>query len=100
MIRFNILIVLLSVWIFAILAPPIITLMNDDGNAVISMNVTEEEQQEQGKKNHGEKLILENSSPGAYHLSHLLNLGFYDFYLLGHYDRNSEIVLPPPEPIC
>ncbi|WP_273273200.1 hypothetical protein [Maribacter polysiphoniae] len=99
MIRLNILIVLLSVWIFAILAPPIITLLNDEGNAVISINITEEEQQEQGKKNLGEKLILENNSPSAYLLAHLQNLGFHDFYLLGHYDRNSEIVLPPPEPI-
>ncbi|PIF00713.1 MAG: hypothetical protein CR994_04990 [Maribacter sp.] len=99
MVRQNILITLLSIWIFAILAPPVISLLSDDAR-IIQINITEEEQQEQGEKNLGEKLILENNAPDVSLLSLLQDLGSHDFYLLGHYDLDSEIVLPPPEPIC
>ncbi|MDE3743167.1 hypothetical protein [Maribacter polysaccharolyticus] len=95
--RSYLLFALLVVWVMAILAPPIITLMNDDGNTVISMNLNEEEQQELGKKNVGDKPILDNDTSGAYLLALFHPLKAYDSYLLGKYDLQSEIVLPPPK---
>ena len=95
----NILLTLLFVWLFAIFAPSVIMLCNNDGNTVLTTNLNEEEQQEQGKKNVDEKLILEKNTPDYSRLSHLRQLGSYHYYELGHYNLPSEILLPPPEHI-
>ncbi len=91
--------VLLSLWLFAIVAPSVITLIDVD-NPVLVTNLNEEEHQESGKKSQLEEKILNN--------------GRFDFSLiaqskksmLGHYhssgpiEHTIEILLPPPEPIA
>lgn len=95
--RQNILLTLLFVWIFAILAPPIISLLNDEGNAVISINLNEEEQQEQGKKNQGEeKIVKENATDFAF-LFTVKKGNECNFYVMPHTEYTVEILLPPPE---
>ena len=50
--------VLLSVWLFAIFAPPLISIFCDDRNPIVSINLNEEEQQEQGKKSTDELAVM------------------------------------------
>ena len=93
----HLLFVLLSVWIFAIVAPPIISLLCEDGKSIITVNLNEEEQQEQGKKSIDEKLVVKGNSSDFSFLYRLQYSTLYDFYLLGKSDYASEIFLPPPE---
>lgn len=98
MLRSTIFITLLSIWLFAIFAPPIISLMNNDGKTIITINLNEEEQSEQGKKNVAEKKIVYDNT-NFYFLAQLRNHSLNDFYLLANFDHTLEIILPPPEPI-
>ena len=85
-----------TIWITGIIAPPVLQLI-DDNTVIISLNMNEEEPQEQGKKDPVEEFILGNL------------MGVNDFYLFSYSDlagdsassfSNSyygEIQLPPPE---
>ncbi|SDL64402.1 hypothetical protein [Kriegella aquimaris] len=96
MIRSTIIITLLSIWLFAIFAPPIISLLNSDGSTIITVNLNEEEQPEQGKKNIAEKKIVYDNTNYSF-LAQLKNSTSSDFYLLANFDHTLEIILPPPE---
>ncbi len=96
MFRSTIIISLLSIWLFAIFAPPVISLMNNDGNTIITVNLNEEEQPEQGKKNVAEKKIVYDNTNFSF-LAQLRNHSLSDFYLLANFDHTLEIILPPPE---
>ena len=89
--------VLLSVWLFAIFAPPLISIFCDDRNPIVSINLNEEEQQEQGKKSTDEKLVVVRNSSSFSVLSQLQNSILHSFYLLGNSVHASEIDHPPPE---
>ena len=85
-----------TIWITGIIAPPVLQLI-DDNAMFISLNMNEEEPQEQGKKDIGEEFILGNP------------MSVNDFLLFSYSDSagdyassfsNSyygEIQLPPPE---
>ncbi|MEY8020538.1 hypothetical protein AB8P51_06905 [Muriicola sp. SD30] len=85
-----------TIWITGIIAPPVLQLI-DDNAVLISLNMNEEEPQEQGKKDIGEEFILGNP------------MSVNDFLLFSYSDSagdsassfsNSyygEIQLPPPE---
>ena len=91
-------VLLLSLWLFAIVAPSAITLLDID-NPVIVTNLNEEEQQETGKKSPLQEKFV--------------NDGFTDFSLIalsqksilsvyhpmGHINFTQKILLPPPEHI-
>ena len=95
--RQNILLTLLFVWIFAILAPPVISLLSDEGNTVISINLNEEEQQEQGKKNQGEEKIVKENTTDFSFLFTVKKGKMGNSYVMAHTDHTVEILLPPPE---
>lgn len=95
--RQNILLTLLFVWIFAILAPPVISLINDDGNAVITINLNEEEQQEQGKKSQDEEKIVKENAVDLSFLANVKKGKTDNFYVMSLTDHTVEILLPPPE---
>lgn len=88
--------VLLAVWLFAIIAPPVITLVNEEERVYISFNQTEEEQ-EQGKKDNSEEKIVQETLEYA----DLLNLRTTRKFKLDNINRAPgfflEIPLPPPE---
>lgn len=85
-------------WLFAIVAPSIITLC-DVENPVIVTNLNEEEQQETGKKSQAEEKIV-NSGISDFSLIAQSKKSFIgDFYSLKHIDFTLEILLPPPERI-
>ncbi len=97
MTRSHILFVLLSLWIFAIVAPPIIVFLGKELKSVVSINANEEEPQEQGKKNADQHLIINQYSSQYALLAQIQQPVLVAF----DYNKKSnlalEIVLPPPK---
>ncbi|RAJ13919.1 hypothetical protein [Arenibacter echinorum] len=91
-------ILLLSLWLFAIVAPSAITLMDID-NPVIVTNLNEEEQQETGKKSPLQEKFVNDSSSNfsLIALSQKSIMGVY--HPMGHINITQKILLPPPEHI-
>ncbi|MEQ8218290.1 MAG: hypothetical protein RH981_08645 [Arenibacter sp.] len=91
-------ILLLSLWLFAIVAPSAITLMDID-NPVIVTNLNEEEQQETGKKSPLQEKFVNDSSSNfsLIALSQKSIMGVY--HPMGHVNITQKILLPPPEHI-
>jgi hypothetical protein len=88
--------ILLGLWLFAIAAPSVITLMDVDKPVVVS-NLNEEEQHEQGKTSVDEKKVVDNGLFDFSLRSKLGNRNNYAFYLEKSLDTTLEIILPPPE---
>ncbi|MCJ7466668.1 MAG: hypothetical protein MUO53_08245 [Maribacter sp.] len=95
--RSHILFVLLSLWIFAIVAPPIITFLDKDLKSVVSINLNEEEPHEQGKKSVDQKLIIDQHTTNYSLLSKLQQPVLYAFDHIKKSNHALEIVLPPPK---
>ncbi len=93
MTRSRMLFTLLSLWLFAIAAPSVITLIDVDKPVVVS-NLNEEEHHEQGKKSVDEIKVVRNNLSD---LSLWQDSVSSDGYLFGTSDFRSEIILPPPE---
>ncbi|MEQ8422572.1 MAG: hypothetical protein RIB64_21370 [Arenibacter algicola] len=91
-------ILLLSLWLFAIVAPSAITLLDID-NPVIVTNLNEEEQQETGKKSPLQEKFVNDSFTdfSLIALSQKSLLGVY--HPMGHVNFTQKILLPPPEHI-
>jgi len=88
--------ILLGLWLFAIAAPSVITLIDVDKPVVVS-NLNEEENKEQGKKSVDEKKVVNNGLSDFSLLSQWKESVIYNPYLLRNSDHRAEIVLPPPE---
>ncbi len=89
-------VILTSVWLTGILAPPMLQLL-DISKPFISINFNEEEPQEQAKKDLSEEIILSNL-PGhqsAFFLSSLSQTNWE--HSLQYLSYTTEIRLPPPE---
>ncbi|ASO04526.1 hypothetical protein GQ41_3815 [Arenibacter algicola] len=91
-------VLLLSLWLFAIVAPSAITLLDID-NPVIVTNLNEEEQQETGKKSPLQEKFVNDSFTdfSLIALSQKSLLGVY--HPMGHVNFTQKILLPPPEHI-
>ncbi|MEZ4969285.1 MAG: hypothetical protein R2814_06435 [Flavobacteriaceae bacterium] len=91
-------VLLLSLWLFAIVAPSAITLL-DVNDPVIVTNLNEEEQQETGKKSPlQEKFVNDGFSDfSLIALSQKSIMGVY--HPMGHINFTQKILLPPPEHI-
>ncbi|MDV7137807.1 hypothetical protein R3X28_02920 [Maribacter sp. TH_r10] len=98
MVKSNILITLLVVWIFAIVAPSVLTLIDTD-NPVVITNLTEEEQQETGKKSQAEEKYVQMNIALFSPLSPLKNSSIGSYYYNGINNIPLEIPVPPPEPL-
>lgn len=93
-----IIVILTSVWLTGILAPPILQLL-DVTKPIITITLNEEEPQEQAKKDLSEEIILSNL-PGhqsVYFLSSLSQTNWE--HNLSYLSYSTEIQLPPPEVI-
>ena len=87
---------LLAIWLFAVIAPPVITLVNEEERVYISFNQTEEEQ-EQGKKDNSEEKIVQETLEYA-DLSSLRTTRKFNLENMNHAPAFFlEIPLPPPE---
>ncbi|MCK0188632.1 hypothetical protein [Arenibacter sp. F20364] len=91
-------VLLLSLWLFAIVAPSAITLLDID-NPVIVTNLNEEEQQETGKKSPLQEKFVNDSYVdfSLIALSQKSEMGVY--HPMGHINFTQKILLPPPEHI-
>lgn len=93
----RILYIMLFLWLFAIFAPSVISLLSEEHTSLLTINLSEKEQQEQEKNNIDEKLIVEGADTNFSDLSHLQSSLSYNFYILENSEHISEIILPPPE---
>ncbi len=89
----------LGVWLFAIIAPPAISLVLADEQIEISINVNEEEKQEEGKKDSQEEKIVPEPSLYFGLSSMELKKAFTPRHKLRIPLLHREIHLPPPEHI-
>jgi hypothetical protein len=89
-------VILTSIWLTGILAPPILQLL-DVKKPLITINLNEEESQEQAKKDLSEEIILSNlpEHQSIFFLSSLTQTSWEDSLHCLSYA--SEIQLPPPE---
>ena len=97
--RLKIHFILLFVWLSAIFAPPVVSLLSAGSKSLVTINLNEEKEQEQGKKDIDEKLIVEKKGADFSLLSLLQGSLSHDFYILDNSEHFSEIILPPPEPL-
>lgn len=91
-----VLIVLSSIWILGVLTPPIVNLVTDDAS-FISMNLNEEEPQEEEKKDIDEEKILTIRHQGYSIWSTKNSAVLFDTASFGVLTHTTEIPLPPPE---
>ena len=98
MIKSSILASIISIWLFAVFAPPIITLANNGESIFISVNLNEEEQQEHGKKDDSEEKKLLEYWLTQIHISPQEKTFLSDQRGIVITSHAIEIPLPPPEP--
>lgn len=87
---------LLTIWLFVIVAPSVISLL-DVHNPVLVTSLNEEEQQEYGKQAKAEEKIIHDI---CYDFSLALQpkkLLLGDYASTNHIEHIIEILLPPPE---
>lgn len=95
MTKSRILILLIGLWLFAIAAPSVVTLINPE-KPVVVMNLNEEEQNEQGKKSIDEIKVVHGLG-GFSLISELDHTANFQFYLAKGLTTSLEVILPPPE---
>lgn len=89
-------ITLLLLWLFAIIAPSAITLMDID-NPIVVTNLNEEEQQEYGKKTQAEEKFVNEVTSDFSLIAQSQKSIMGDFHPMAYIDYTLEILLPPPE---
>lgn len=92
-------IILLFLWLFAIVAPSIITLCDFDNHITIT-NLNEEEQQESGKKNIGEEKFVKENILDFSLIALYQNSTSANFNDMESFDLLLEVLYPPPEKHC
>ncbi|WP_299158790.1 hypothetical protein [uncultured Eudoraea sp.] len=97
MIKPAVLALLISIWLFAVFAPSVISLVNNEDNIFISLNLNEEEQQEQVKKDDSEEKILLENWLAQIHLLQNERILFSHTLQINFSSHAIEIPLPPPE---
>jgi hypothetical protein len=96
MTRSAIIATLIGFWLFAIVAPSVITLANNGESILISLNL-EEEQQEQSNKDDKEEKILQENWLAQTELSQQEKSLFLEIEKIIFSSNSIEIPLPPPE---
>jgi len=97
MIKSSILTSIISIWLFAVFAPSIISLVNNEDGIFISVNLNEEEPQEQGKKDDSEEKTIPEYWIAQIHVSSQERTFLSDQLEVIIYSHAIEIPLPPPE---
>lgn len=89
-------VILTSVWLTGILAPPVLLLL-DVTKPFISINLNEEEPQKVEKKEQGEEKILTNFKQDSSHNGNIRNRLLFSDLSKNVVNHSTEILLPPPE---
>lgn len=93
----SILVSLIFIWLFAVFAPSVISLVNNEDSAYVSLNLNEEEQQEQSKFDDSEEIFFHEDSISQIRFSQQKRTPFLDKRQLIFISHSAEISLPPPE---
>lgn len=96
MTRSAIIATLIGFWLFAIVAPSVITLANNGESILISLNLEEEQQEQSNKDDKEEKILLENWLAQT-ELSQQEKSLFLEIEKIIFSSNSIEIPLPPPE---
>jgi hypothetical protein len=91
-------ITLLLIWLFAVCAPSVITLIHIEKPVIVN-NLNEEEPHEQGKKTQSDEIISNAFLSAVSALTHSKKSTLTDNYLMGHPNNTLEIFLPPPKSV-
>ncbi len=86
------------IWLFAVCAPSVITLIHIEKPVIVN-NLNEEEPHEQGKKLHPDEIISNTFPCAVSPLAHSKKSTLTDYYLMGHPNHTLEIFLPPPKSV-
>ena len=97
MTKSSILVSLIFIWLFTVFAPSVISLVNNEDSAYVSLNVKEEEQQEQAKFDSSEEKIFHEESTTQIGFSQQKRTLFLDKRRLIFLSHSVEISLPPPK---
>ena len=87
----------LSLWIFSILAPSVMVIMDSDQQEIWVIYHSEEEQKESDTMDSFEEKIIADDtfSMDFYQQSEMPQLA--DMYQLGDFSHVDEVIIPPPE---
>lgn len=94
----TILVIFLSLWIFSILAPAVIAVVDKDESSLVLFCHSEEEPQENGKKDTAEEKIVPDEFQKDIYSQFGEQVVPIDGQLLLSSLHEEEIHLPPPEP--
>lgn len=97
MTKSSILVSLIFIWLFTVFAPSVISLVNTDHSVYVSLNLNDEEQQEQAKYDDSEEKIIHEYSIAQIRFSQQKRTLFSDKRQLIFFSHPIEISLPPPE---
>ncbi len=90
---------LLSTWLFAIVAPSMVSYLSSDDQTVITFSLNEEEQQEQGQKSSAEeKFVSENTNDFSI-VKFQIKSPIKDLEYITYYNHTLEVLSPPPKQI-
>jgi hypothetical protein len=90
---------LLSTWLFAIVAPSVVSYLSNDDQTVISFNLNEEEQQEQGQKSSVEEKFVKEQTNDFSVVKFQLKSPIKDLEFIINYNHTLEVLSPPPKQI-
>ncbi|MFX0556223.1 hypothetical protein ACOCEA_05470 [Maribacter sp. CXY002] len=88
------------VWLFAIVAPSMVSYLSDEDQTVISFNLNEEEQQEQDQKSTAEEKFVKENSLDISFLKFHIKSSIKDLEYIKYYNHTLEVQSPPPKHIC
>jgi hypothetical protein len=97
MININKIYILLFIWVFALAAPTVISILDNDFKIVVKNFSEEEHQQHQGEK---VKEIEKYVAPNFYALSYRIkqkNLAYINSSFLYNSQYFAKIIIPPPD---
>ncbi len=90
---------LLFSWVFAIVAPPLVSMLNPDKKPIVTVNLNEEEQHDQGKKSPVEEKFLTGNICDFSLIAQSKKSAMGNYNPITHINIPSEILLPPPKHI-
>jgi len=92
-----ILLVLSSIWLFVVFVPSVLSIMDIEEVSFISINLTDEEQEEQINQDFDEEIVLQEFSSLKSQIKVLNTLFIISSKVIFFRPHTLEIFLPPPK---
>tara|TARA_R110002167_G_scaffold13570_6_gene56212 strand:- start:1778 stop:2080 length:303 start_codon:yes stop_codon:yes gene_type:complete len=97
MVRSALVVGLILIWLFATFTPSIITLFSDNGKALTTISMNEEEQHDGEKQDGGEKQLVAHYHPIPILSAKLGTPRPNQYYCYGTFNLATDVIVPPPE---